>query len=570
MSAIRALAGFHLLGANGLALPHIDYTTILPELILLGGMLLLLAASAVAPRQLPTQAFASATAGLGIASLIASLVLWHDVQKGGPFTAVAHSLDVDGFSVLVLVLVSCVVIVASFFAAAFLERERIVGGEYYALALISASGAMLMGEANDLVLIFLGLEILSIPLYVMAGLDQRRAASGEAAMKYFLLGAFSSAIFVYGIALTYGATGSTNLAVIGSFLAQNVVVSNGVLFGGLALLIVGFAFKVAAVPFHMWTPDVYAGSPTPAVGFMAAIAKIGAFGAFLRVLFSTFPTLASTWQPILWAVAILTLLLGAVVALVQRDVKRMLAYSSINHAGFVLLGVQAATARGAQGSLYYLFVYSFLVLGSFGIVAVVGGRGDEGHVIDRYRGLARRRPVLATSFALLLLAQAGAPFTTGFFAKLYVVEASVAAHSYALAFIAMASAAIAAFFYLRVVFVMFGESLGSSGAVAAPLATEEPQGVGVLSAAELALAPASGASGLVRAATATLEQPVASVADTLAEEPLDGALALSAEEDLSVSPWAWAGIAICVGVTVVLGIWPEPLVSFARHATLLF
>ncbi len=575
MSPLAALLSpAHLLAANGLVLPHVNYTAIMPELILLGGMLLLLGISAVTPRQLPTQVYATATAGIGIASLIASLVLWHDVQKGGPFSAVARAVDVDGFATLVLVLCSCVVILGAFFAAGFLEREQVQGVEYYALALISASGAMLMGSANDLILVFLGLEILSIPLYVMAGLDQRRAASGEAAMKYFLLGAFSSAVFVYGIALTYGATGSTNLAAIGSFLAQNVVVSNGVLLGGLALLLVGFGFKVAAVPFHMWTPDVYAGSPTPAVGFMAAVAKIGAFGALLRVLFSTFPTLRTSWQPILWALAILTLLLGALVAVVQRDVKRMLAYSSINHAGFVLLGVQAGTARGAEASLYYLFVYSVLVLGTFGVVAVVGGRGDEGHDIERYRGLAHRRPLLAGGMAVLLLAQAGAPFTTGFFSKLYVVEASIAAHSYALATVAMLSAAIATFFYLRLVFAMFGEPAGRQASVAVPVA---PAGAGAPGGTAVQLPPvgtlsagpavASAAGVLTLERSAGLGGPGRAVAAAVAD---DDAVPVVADADLQVSPWVWVGLALCVGTTVVLGIWPSPLVDFARHATLLF
>ena len=215
--------------------------------------------------------------------------------------------------------------------------------------MISVAGAMLMASANDLILIFLALEILSIPLYVMAGFDHRHEASAESAMKYFVLGAFSSAIFVYGIALTYGATGSTNLANIGAFLARNLVTDNGVLLGGLGLLIVGFGFKIAAVPFHMWTPDVYAGAPSPAVGFMAAAAKVGGFMALIRVLFSTMPTLASSWQPALWAIATATLLLGAAVALAQRDLKRMLAYSSINHAGFILVGVQAGTIAGRLG-----------------------------------------------------------------------------------------------------------------------------------------------------------------------------------------------------------------------------
>jgi NADH-quinone oxidoreductase subunit N len=516
------------LAAATIAVPKVNYTTILPELILLGGMLLLLGVSALVSRPIPTEAYATTTGLIGLASLIASLVLWHDVQHGGAFQAIARSIDVDGFAAFGLVLVSCIVILGAFFAAGYLRREGVVGPEYYALALISGSGAMFMASANDLILIFLGLEILSIPLYVMAGFDRRREESAESAMKYFVLGAFSSAIFVYGIALTYGATGSTNLAQIAAFLSRNIVVNDGVLMGGLALLIVGFGFKVAAVPFHMWTPDVYAGAPTPAVGFMAAVAKVGGFMALIRVLISTMPTMASTWQPALWVIAAATLLLGAVVALAQRDIKRMLAYSSINHAGFILIGVQAGTISGSQGALYYLFAYSLLTIGSFAVVTVVAGRGDERNDLDNYRGLAKRSPFLAGCFAILLLGQAGAPFTTGFFAKFYVIEASVSAHSYALAVIAMLSAGIAVFFYLRVVLTMFSD-----------------------------------------AKEAGLDLPAEDVAGTAS-----GSTALAARVDvtqvLAVSPWTATGLVFVVGATLVLGVWPQPLVSFAHQASLLF
>jgi formate hydrogenlyase subunit 3/multisubunit Na+/H+ antiporter MnhD subunit len=314
---------------------------------------------------------------------------------------------------------------------------------------------MMMGAANDLIVIFLGLEIMSISLYVLAAFNHKRAESGEAALKYFVLGGFSSAVFVYGIALTYGATGSSNLPQIADYLSKNVVASNGVLLGGLALLLVGFGFKIAAVPFHMWSPDVYQGSPSPITGFMAAVAKVGAFAALLRVFVSSFGTVRTDWQPIIWGLAILSLLVGAIVALMQKDVKRMMAYSSINHAGFILLGVEAATARGVSAALYYLFTYMFLVIGTFAVITVMGRDGDTGHQLSDYRGLASRQPVLALAFAVLLLGQAGIPFTTGFLAKLGVVEASVDTHAYTLAAVAMVSAAIAAFFYLRVAVTMF-------------------------------------------------------------------------------------------------------------------
>ena len=246
-------------------------------------------------------------------------------------------------------LVAAAMLLTALVADGYLAREGIDGAEFHVLALISASGAMLMGSANDLIIIFLGLEILSIALYVLAAFNHQLAASGEAALKYFILGGFSSAIFVYGIALTYGATGSTNLTQIADFLSKNVVLSNGLLLAGLALMLVGFAFKVAAVPFHMWTPDVYEGAPTPVTGFMAAMAKVGAFAALLRVLFSSFGVSRADWQPIIYGLAVLIAARRAPSSpCVQRDVKRMLAYSSINHAGFILLGVQAATGRGVE------------------------------------------------------------------------------------------------------------------------------------------------------------------------------------------------------------------------------
>jgi NADH-quinone oxidoreductase subunit N len=510
--------------ASGIALPHVDYAAILPELIVLGGVLVMIGGSAMAARQLPTGVWAAATVGIAGSALVASLWLWRDVQRHGAFTTIAHSVDVDGFAVAFLVLTSSVLVVAALLGAGFLRREGIAGCEYYALLLISGSGAMLMASANDLILIFLALEVLSIPLYVLAGFDRRRATSQEAAVKYFVLGAFSSAVFVYGIALVYGATGSTNLPEIAAFLAHNVVTANGVLLAGVALVVVGFSFKVAAVPFHMWTPDVYEGAPTPVAGFMAAIAKAGGFAAFLRVLVATLPTLRADWQPVIWALAAVTLLGGALVALAQRDVKRMLAYSSINHAGFVLIGLQAATTRGVAASVYYLFAYAFMVLGSFAVVSIVGGKGDRRHQIDSYRGLATHNPVLATVFAVLLLAQAGVPFTTGFFAKFYVVAASVAAHSYALAVIAMASAAIAVFFYLRVVLVMFSTQPDEGSAEGSPRAS------------------AGGVGTLVRPVVARLVVP--------------GSIAL--------------GLAVTFGVTVVFGVWPQPLIDFARAATLIF
>jgi len=274
-------------------------------------------------------------------------------------------------------------------------------------------------------------------------------------MKYFVLGAFSSAIFLYGIAFVYGATGSTNFSKIGTFLADNTLLDDGTLLLGLVLLLVGLGFKVAAVPFHQWSPDVYQGSPSPAVAYMAGAVKAAAFASLLRIFVTTFDQWALDWQPLVYALAVLSLVVGAVLAAVQTDVKRMMAYSSINHAGFILLGVQAASAEGTTAVLFYVATYAAIVAGTFGIITIVAGDRDARTTIDDYRGLSARRPALALAFTVLLMAQAGVPLTAGFFAKFEVVLAAVEARSYWLALIAMATAVVTAFVYLRVVVAMY-------------------------------------------------------------------------------------------------------------------
>ncbi|HUD15702.1 MAG TPA: NADH-quinone oxidoreductase subunit N, partial [Acidimicrobiales bacterium] len=435
--------------------PHVDYLSILPMLIMMGGALALMVLSSLFRKILGVGAGTLVASTVSIAALVAALFQWDHVSTHGPQVTIAGAIAFDGFDVFIQITVAIAMLLTALVGDGYLRREGVEGPEFQVLAMMSASGAMMMGAANDLIVVFLGLEIMSIALYVLAAMNPKRAESGEAALKYFVLGAFSSAVFVYGIALTYGATGSTNLPQIADYLSKNVVVSNGVLLGGLALLLVGFGFKIAAVPFHMWSPDVYQGSPSPITGFMAAVAKAGAFAALLRVFVSSFGTVRTDWQPIVWGLAVLSLVLGAAVALVQKDIKRMMAYSSINHAGFILLGVAAATTRGVSASLYYVFTYVFLVIGSFAVITVMARDGDTGHQIDDYRGLAKRQPLLALAFVALLLGQAGAPFTTGFLAKFGVVAASVDAHAYAVASVAMVSAAIAAFFYLRVAVTMY-------------------------------------------------------------------------------------------------------------------
>jgi NADH-quinone oxidoreductase subunit N len=540
-----------------LAIPSIRYLSILPPMIMIGGAVLLLGLASLVSRPLRVRVSTIGSIVISGGALGISLWQWADVQDHGAHTYVAHAVVMDGFSVLFNILIASAMLLTALVADGYLKREGFEGAEFHVLALVSASGAMLMGMANDLIIVFLGLEILSIALYVLTAFNHRRVASGEAALKYFILGGFSSAIFVYGIALTYGATGSTNLTQIADFLSKNVLLTNGLLLAGLALLLVGFAFKVAAVPFHMWTPDVYEGAPSPVTGFMAAVAKAGAFAAMLRVLFSSFGVIDADWRPILYGLAVLSLVLGAVLALRQRDIKRMLAYSSINHAGFIFLGVQSATSRGVSASLYYLFAYTFMTIGSFAIISVLGREGDADHDLTRYRGLAHRQPLLALAFAILLLAQAGAPFTTGLWAKLSVVLASVSGGTVPLAVVAMVTAAVAAFFYLRVAVVMYASMEADAGGDAD---AEIEGGSQTPMTDSYAWASPDGVSGTVT----TLNDQLVLADEAPAEtgETLPSAVPVPALTSLSIG--------LCVGVTVLFGVWPQPLLDFANHATLLF
>ncbi|HEX3540511.1 MAG TPA: NADH-quinone oxidoreductase subunit N [Acidimicrobiales bacterium] len=520
--------------AKSLHIP-IQYRFIMPELILIGGALIILTISALLPKRSRRGFWMLLTVVTGLAAFAWSAWLWHPfiwqpAHALQPALVVGNALVLDRYTVFFALLISSAVVLSALVADGYLRREGLDGPEFYVLALFSASGAMIMAAANDLIVVFLGLEILSIALYIMAAYHRRRAESGEASMKYFILGAFSSAIFLYGVALCYGATGTTRLSEIALFLAQNHV-PKSILLAGVVLVIVGLGFKVAAVPFHTWTPDVYQGSPTPATAFMAAVAKAGGFAALIRVLIGAFATMSVDWRPVIWVLAALTLLVGSVLAIVQTDVKRMLAYSSISHAGYVLIGLQAASAAGTAGALFYLFSYVFMVIGSFAIVSVVSGKGEARNDLGGFRGLAQRRPGLALTLTILLLSQAGVPFTTGFLAKFYVVQAAVGQHQYVLAVLAMLAAAVAAFFYLRVAIFMYTP----------PPAPDEADGQ----------ATGSGTGGLA----------------------VLGGLALAAPPETTtvVIPSAVTiALTICLAFTVGFGIWPTPLIDLARHATLFF
>lgn len=447
--------------------PSVAWWGLVP-LVVLGASALVLLTIASLIKSLPRWFFALWTVAAAIAAFITTIPPWTRVHHHGAISTLGGMYGVDGFSLFVTGVIAAAVAIASLLALDYTDREGIEGPEIYVLMLLSASGGVIMAGANDLLVLFLGLEVLSIAAYILGAMNLRRIQSQEAGMKYFLLGAFSSAFFLYGIALTYGATGTTNLVDIKDFLAANALTDDTLLLAGMALLLVGFGFKVAAVPFHQWTPDVYQGAPSPTVAFMASAVKVAGFAGLLRVFVVAFEQYRTDWQPAIYAIAVITLVVGAVLAVVQRDVKRMLAYSSISHAGFVLVGVQAASDDGTSSALFYLAAYAFMVAGSFGVVTVVGGASGGHHSLDAYRGLGQRRPVLALAFTILLLAQAGVPFTTGFFAKFGVIKAAVDARSFWLALAAMLASVIAAYLYLRIVISMYMSSADDAGEVVGP------------------------------------------------------------------------------------------------------
>jgi NADH-quinone oxidoreductase subunit N len=441
----------------------IAWYSISPLLILLGGALVLLLLGSLTP---PWRkgGYAIVTAVTAGAAAVMGFVLWDDISDEGPQLLLKDTLRFDHFSMWILIALCAVVILIALISDDYLHREGLDDPEIYALYLIVAVGGVVMASANDFIVMFLGLEVLSIGLYVLAASHRKRIQSQESGLKYFILGGFASAVFLYGVALVYGAAGSTNFTeIVDNFNSSIPVDRNDALaLAGVALLVVGLAFKVAAVPFHFWSPDVYQGAPTPVTGYMAAAAKAAAFAAMLRVLVYALPQWRDDYRPVIWVLAVLTLFVGSALAVVQTDVKRMLAYSSISHAGFILVGVEAAAHTagepggiGVSSVLLYVLLYGVLVAGTFAVVALVARTGDGATDISAFRGLARTKPMLALAMTVLLLAQAGVPLTSGFIAKFDVIQSAVEVRSYAIAVIAMISAVIAAFLYLRIMVSMW-------------------------------------------------------------------------------------------------------------------
>jgi NADH-quinone oxidoreductase subunit N len=441
--------------------PSIPWVELIPILSLLAGTCFLLLVGSLVPTW-PRRGYAWVTGISTTVALIANAVKWNELYYNKGKTFFADVIAIDRFSVLASITICLAVIFGALLMSAYLIRMNADGPELYALLLTSAIGALVMVAANELIVLFLGLEILSLSLYLLAASNRDREQSQESGLKYFILGGFSSAFFLYGVALIFGSTGSTKISGIGQVLSGNISIANtdAMLLVGIGMLLVGLGFKVSAAPFHVWTPDVYEGAPTPVTAFMASVGKVAAFGALIRILLVGLEQRVDDWRPVVWALAILTVFTGSILAVVQTNVKRMLAYSSISHAGFILVGVEAAGHVGSDGiatSMNYLAIYTVLVMGSFAIVLALSGNTDGETNLSDFKGLAKRRPALALAFTVLLFSQAGVPLTAGFVSKFAVIKSSVEANSYALAVAAMVAAVIGAYLYLRIAVSMWLE-----------------------------------------------------------------------------------------------------------------
>ncbi|WP_329149875.1 NADH-quinone oxidoreductase subunit NuoN [Streptomyces sp. NBC_01456] len=520
-------------GAPGkIPAPHIEYTELSPTLIVLGAAVIGILIEALVPRR--NRYYSQLL--LSLVALAAAFAAVIGLAAGGFGSSKAHiaamgAVAVDGPALFLQGTILLVSLIAVF---TFAERRldpaahgnrvdsfaaqpaAVPGGaaeqaatkagftttEVFPILLFAVGGMLIFPAANDLLTLFIALEVFSLPLYILCALARRqRLLSQEAAVKYFLLGAFSSAFLLFGVALLYGYAGTVTYAGIAEVVSDGAKQIDPALAGtmgndallliGAALVLMGLLFKVGAVPFHMWTPDVYQGAPTPVTGFMAAATKVAAFGALLRLLYVVLPGLRWDWRPVMWGVAILTMLGGAIVAITQTDIKRLLAYSSIAHAGFLLAGVVATSEDGVSSVLFYLGAYSFVTLGAFAVITLVRDAGGEATALSKWAGLGRRSPLVAAVFAVFLLAFAGIPLTSGFAGKFAVFKAAAQSGAGWLVVVGVLSSAIAAFFYIRVIVLMFFNEPKADGptvAVPSPLTTTAIA-IGVTATLVLGLAP---------------------------------------------------------------------------------
>jgi NADH-quinone oxidoreductase subunit N len=464
--------------------PTFDVSVIAPEIVVLVTALLVMVVDLFLGKE-----HKSRLAWVSLVGVLAAAGLSYTLWDGGD-AALQDMLAADSYALFLNLVILTAAALAILFSVEYVERIDLAQGEYYTLLLLSTTGMMLMAAAINLMTVFLALEILSIALYVLVGLNRAERRSGEAALKYLLLGSFASGFLLYGMALIYGQVGTTSLAGVRDHLLSSGGEVSPLLMVGLGLMIVGFGFKVALVPFQMWAPDVYQGAPTSVTAFMSVGAKAAGFAALGRVALYAFGDLQGDWVWILAALAALTMTVGNLAALRQTNLKRMLAYSSIAHAGYVLVGVAAGSEAGIRAVLFYLLAYAFMNVGAFAVIVAASrfaGMVGDGETLDDLAGLAARKPGLAAAMALFMLSLAGVPPLAGFMGKLYVFGAAVQADLTWLAILGVVNSVISAYYYLRVVVFMYMREGVPEEAGAAPVCLALQVGVGVASLAVVAL-----------------------------------------------------------------------------------
>jgi NADH-quinone oxidoreductase subunit N len=430
---------------------ELDLRPLVPAIIVAATGLVALLAQAFAPKGRPAP-----SAPLSLTGLLAALVaVWLLASGGGRGAVLANAVSADAYSLFFQALLLGIAAVAVLLSPSYLRANGLDRGEYYALLLFSVVGMLGLVSSLELVSMFVALEIMSIALYGMAGLYRSRMESQEAALKYFVTGAFSSAFFLYGVALLYGVSGSTSLDRLEWAVSTLTTESAALAVLGAGMLLVGFGFKIASVPFHMWVPDVYEGAPTPATALMSAGVKAAAFGALLRVFGSALPALAGEWQPLVASAAVVTMIVGNLAALAQGNLKRMLAFSSIAHAGYVLTALVASPGLAGEAMLFYLVVYGAVNLGAFGTIAALSREGREPLSLGDVAGMAERRPALAAALTVFLVSLTGIPVTAGFVGKFYLFNAAVTAGWVGLALVGVLMSVVSAYYYLRVVVAMY-------------------------------------------------------------------------------------------------------------------
>ncbi len=433
-----------------IAMQNVNFAAILPSVIVSCFAMGLLLINVFLPRGTTRPAVWISLIGLAVAGF-SVFSGWGNPQYGFN-DAVAMDNYSAFFCIIFLVSAGLTILMSD----EYLHREGYPVNEFYPLILFATAGAMWMASGTDMMTIFLGLEVMSICLYVLAGFFRNQVRSNEAGLKYFLLGAFSTGFLLYGIALIYGVTGSTKLAEIGVYLnAHASLLANPMTLAGLILLSIGFLFKIAAAPFHMWTPDVYEGAPTPITAFMSAGPKAAAFAAFLRIMEYCFFSLKPEWTMLLWVLAVLTMVVGNVIAISQTNLKRMLAYSSIAHAGYALVGMVAANEIGYSGILFYMLAYTFMNIGAFAVLVLAGKKGEDNLTLEGFSGFGFKRPFLGVAMAIFLFSLMGLPPTAGFAGKFYIFAGAVKAGYIWLAVIGVLNSAVSLYYYLRVMVYMY-------------------------------------------------------------------------------------------------------------------